>query len=157
MGTLVASGVLGKDDSGHTGMFFAFPDLSCRSYGRFRLRFSFMMIDPSSAALGSTSSVTCHAISNVFEVFSAKEFVSLPNTAPNLSVRTVTNEASQPGMIASTPLTHALRRQGVNIPAKKGKQTRTSKDSPDGDSDEDDDEHEQQSEPSAKGKGPARR
>jgi len=42
--------------------------------------------------------------------------------------------ASQPGMSASTPLTHALRRQGFNIPAKKGKQGKASKESDEEDS-----------------------
>jgi hypothetical protein len=55
-------------------------------------------------------------------------------------------------MVASTALTHALRKQGLNIPAKKGKQARGSKDSPEGDSDDDDDDDENKPGPSNRDK-----
>jgi hypothetical protein len=77
MGTLVASSSAAKDDKGIPGVFFAFPDLSCRSYGRYRLRFSLLVIEPSSAGAGTMSQIVTHVMSDAFEVYSAKEFVSL--------------------------------------------------------------------------------
>lgn len=99
MGTLVASATVAVDEHNEQGAFFAFPDLSCRSQGEYRLRFSFMRVDPSGAA-GAAAPVVAHVMSDVFTVYSAKDF---------------------PGMRPSTALTLALKRQGVAIQAKKGR------------------------------------
>lgn len=76
MGTLVASATVAMDEHDQEGVFFAFPDLSCRSYGNYRLRFALMVIDPLAMHMGASSPVVAHALSDVFTVFSAKDFVS---------------------------------------------------------------------------------
>lgn len=44
MGSLVSSPSLLKDPSGEQGLYFAFPDLSIRTEGRYTLRFSLMKL-----------------------------------------------------------------------------------------------------------------
>ncbi|EWC46985.1 hypothetical protein DRE_03747 [Drechslerella stenobrocha 248] len=98
MGTLVSSPFVGQDENGEEGSFFCFPDLSCRTHGKFRLKFVLMCLDP----MGEQSSftpVTTEIMSDVFTVYTAKEF---------------------PGMRPSTGLTKALKRQGCAISVKKG-------------------------------------
>ncbi|KAH0544894.1 hypothetical protein FGG08_000974 [Glutinoglossum americanum] len=99
MGTLVSSPFFGKDDLDQEGSFFCFPDLSCRTPGKYRLRFVLMRLDPDKVQYGGRSSTITSAMSDVFTVFNAKDF---------------------PGMKASTPLTKALKRQGCAISVKKG-------------------------------------
>lgn len=106
MGTLVASSAVALDEHNDEGSFFAFPDLSCRSQGRYRLRFSFMRVDPTSSPAGMTAQVAVHVMSDVFTVYSAKDF---------------------PGMKPSTPLTLTLKQQGVAIQAKQGRYGASSK------------------------------
>lgn len=76
MGTMMATATVVTDENDDRGVFFAFPDLSCRSYGKYRLRFVLMSINPIAAATGSASPVLAHAMSDVFEVYAAKTFVS---------------------------------------------------------------------------------
>ena len=99
MGTLVASPFVALDEVDHEGCFFCFPDLSCRTHGRYRLKFVLMRIDMGSLRPGGFMPVIISTMSDVFEVFTAKEF---------------------PGMQPSTLLTRALKRQGCAIPVKKG-------------------------------------
>jgi len=77
MGTLVASASKARNQHGQPGIFFAFPDLSCRNYGRYRLRFTLMVVDTSVSVPGTASPIVSTAMSQVFEVYSAKDFVSL--------------------------------------------------------------------------------
>ncbi|KAJ8613285.1 hypothetical protein MRB53_036972 [Persea americana] len=133
MGTLVASAIpVDDEDEGMSGgsaggrssgrgeasedeesFLFIFPDLSCRSQGDYRLRFTLMML-PRDAQPGTGTvtgegdgvvPVTATLDSDAFTVFSAKDF---------------------PGMKASTPLTVMLRDQGVSVQLKKGKPGRDS-------------------------------
>ena len=99
MGTLVASPFVGLDEKGEEGCFFCFPDLSCRTPGNFRLKFSLVVISPRSMQLGSRAPILGTAMSEVFTVYNAKDF---------------------PGMQASTPLTKRLKEQGCLISIKKG-------------------------------------
>ncbi|KAF3165989.1 hypothetical protein TWF106_004756 [Orbilia oligospora] len=98
MGTLVASPFIGQDENNEDGTFFCFPDLSCRTHGKFRLKFVLMCIDPMGQQASYTP-VTTEVMSDVFTVYTAKEF---------------------PGMRPSTGLTKALKQQGCAISVKKG-------------------------------------
>ena len=106
MGTLVASPFVGtdpeapgsSDENARLGCFFVFPDLSCRQNGLYRLRFTLMKIQ--NMPEGGQGSIAGSVDSDVFEVFSAKDF---------------------PGMRASTPLTKELKKQGATVSVKKGK------------------------------------
>jgi hypothetical protein len=99
MGTLVSSPFVGQDEHGNEGCFFCFPDLSCRTHGRYRLRFVLMHLEPSDLRPDGYTPILTEVFSDVFTVFSAKEF---------------------PGMTTSTELTKALKRQGCAISVKKG-------------------------------------
>lgn len=96
MGNLVASPFFGEDEHGDLGSFFCFPDISCRTPGQYRLKFSLLTIDPRPNA---RAPVKCELLSDVFQTFPAKGF---------------------PGMSESSALAKALRSQGCNIPTKKG-------------------------------------
>ncbi|OTA66557.1 hypothetical protein K449DRAFT_304006, partial [Hypoxylon sp. EC38] len=97
MGTIVSSPFVGFDENNEEGCFFCFPDLSCRTPGSFRLRFSLVVLDPNSVP-GSRTPVCATAMSDVFTVYNAKDF---------------------PGMRASTALTKRLKEQGCLISIKK--------------------------------------
>ena len=99
MGTLVASPFVGLDENGEEGCFFCFPDLSCRTPGSFSLKFALVVLDPTQMRPGTKSQIVATAMSEVFQVFNAKDF---------------------PGMKASTPLTKRLKEQGCLISIKKG-------------------------------------
>ncbi|CAF9943409.1 MAG: hypothetical protein ALECFALPRED_000302 [Alectoria fallacina] len=108
MGTLVASPFVGNDpeapqssdDNARLGCFFVFPDLSCRQNGHYRLRFTLMKVSMPNSTEDGQGSIAGSIDSDVFEVFSAKDF---------------------PGMRASTALTKELKRQGATVSVKKGK------------------------------------
>ncbi|EME45663.1 hypothetical protein DOTSEDRAFT_71382 [Dothistroma septosporum NZE10] len=106
MGTLVASPYQAKDERGTAGTFFVFPDLSCRSPGKFRLRFKLLRVDPTNTTPGSISGSVASMTTDVFSVYTAKDF---------------------PGMRASSALLKALRRQGLNVGVKKGSEARKGK------------------------------
>lgn len=106
MGTLVASPYEAKDENGTAGTFFVFPDLSCRSPGRYRLAFKLIRIDPMKMQPGVKHRSVAAITTNVFSVYTAKDF---------------------PGMRASSALLKALRRQGLNVGVKKGSDSRRSK------------------------------
>lgn len=99
MGTLVSSPFVGQDEEGKEGCFFCFPDLSCRTHGRYRLRFVLMRLEPSDLQPEGYTPIITEALSEIFTVYTAKEF---------------------PGMRPSTSLTKALKRQGCAISVKKG-------------------------------------
>jgi len=99
MGTLVSSPFVGLDEAGNEGCFFCFPDLSCRTHGKYRLRFVLMRLEPSDLQPEGYTPVITQCMSDVFSVYTAKDF---------------------PGMRASTYLTKALKRQGCAISVKKG-------------------------------------
>jgi len=103
MGTLVASPYQAKDEAGVAGTFFVFPDLSCRSPGKYRLRFKLLRIDPAHMLPGMSSPSVATIITEVFSVYTAKDF---------------------PGMRASSALLKSLRRQGLNVGVKKGSEAR---------------------------------
>lgn len=99
MGQLVASPSVAKDEHDVEGCFFCFPDLSCRTHGKYRLRFVLMRIDPMNLHVGGYSPILTEVLSDVFTVYTAKDF---------------------PGMRPSSALTRALKLQGCNIQVKKG-------------------------------------
>ncbi|KAL8662905.1 MAG: hypothetical protein Q9202_004327 [Teloschistes flavicans] len=108
MGGLVASPFVGIDpnvpsshvENARLGCFFIFPDLSCRQTGLYRLRFTLMQLNHAITQPGNAANLTISSIdSNMFEVFSAKDF---------------------PGMKASTDLIKELKRQGAAVSVKKG-------------------------------------
>ena len=109
MGTLVASPFLGQDpevpssknEYGNLATFYIFPDLSCRQNGLYRLRFTLMKVPMGPNMVEGGQGSLCGSVdSDVFEVFSAKDF---------------------PGMRPSTLLTKDLKRQGAGVSVKKGK------------------------------------
>jgi len=118
-GTLVASPVVAEDEKEQEGCFFTFSDLSCRMHGSYCLRFILIRIDPTNQQPGSSSPVVASVVSNIFTVYSAKDF---------------------PGVRPSTALTQALKRQGVTIAVKKGKRSATPKRKEDGVEAEDEEE-----------------
>lgn len=99
MGSLVSTPFAGKDENGEEGCFFCFSDLSCRTPGSFRLKFTLMMIDPSRAGPVRHFPILADIKSEPFKVYSAKEF---------------------PGMVASSELAKRLKEQGCIISIKKG-------------------------------------
>ncbi|GKU06159.1 ryp2 [Fusarium langsethiae] len=119
MGSLVSAPFVGKDEHGEEGSFFCFPDLSCRTPGSFRLKFSMVKLDPARAREVKRFPDLAAAQSEVFTVYTAKDF---------------------PGMQASTKLTKRLKEQGCIISIKKGndrsKNARSHDDSSEGDQDE---------------------
>ena len=121
MGTLVASPYHAKDEHGVPGTFFVFPDLSCRSPGKYRLRFKLLRVDPTMMTPGAIHASVASIQTDIFSVFTAKDF---------------------PGMRASSQLLKALRRQGLNVGVKKGSEarkgrTKSKKESSSEDEDED--------------------
>ena len=101
IGQTVASPDEVYDHRNCKGFFFTFADLSCREMGTYRLCFRLLRITQKDMQPGASEPVQATIYSTPFTVYSAKEF---------------------PGMQMSTALTKALKDQGVNIPAKKGKQ-----------------------------------
>ena len=120
MGTLVAAPYPAKDQHGIAGIFFVFPDLSCRSPGKYRLLFKLLRIDPMFIMPGAKQPCVASATTEVFSVYTAKDF---------------------PGMKQSSDLLKVLRRQGLNVGVKKGSEARKkgrAKEESGGDDDEDD-------------------
>ncbi|OAQ89112.1 VosA [Purpureocillium lilacinum] len=99
MGSLVGTPFVGQDDRGDEGCFFCFSDLSCRTPGAFRLKFTLIMIDPARAGTVRHFPILTETMSDVFHVYSAKEF---------------------PGMLPSSSLAKKLKEQGCIISIKKG-------------------------------------
>ncbi len=115
MGTLVASPFVGSDPEAASttsaegadpsnrnppiSCFFIFPDLSCRTPGPYKLHFTLMRLGREITSLGGRTKVVHWVTSDVFQVFSAKDF---------------------PGMRASTALTRGLKKMGAGVSVKKG-------------------------------------
>ncbi|KAI7867144.1 velvet factor-domain-containing protein [Spinellus fusiger] len=95
MGSLVSSPSLLKNTEGKTGLFFAFPDLSIRTEGRYTLRFSLMKLGSCDFHANAKSRILAQVFSDPFTVFSAKKF---------------------PGMTESTELSKTFAKQGLKIP-----------------------------------------
>lgn len=119
MGTLVASPFIGMDENGEEGCFFCFPDLSCRTPGSYRLKFSFVNLQPKIMRPGMKLPIQSTTMSDSFTVYNAKDF---------------------PGMQASTPLTKKLKEQGCLISIKKGNDKASGGTRARDDSDDDDDD-----------------
>ncbi|RSL77482.1 hypothetical protein CEP52_017711, partial [Fusarium oligoseptatum] len=117
MGSVVGTSFVGQDEYGETGCFFCFPDLSCRTPGPFRLKFSLVEVDLAQARQTKHFPILAEAMSDIFVVYLAKDF---------------------PGMQASTPLVKHLKEQGCVITIKKGFRESNS------DSDQDDSANEDQ-------------
>jgi hypothetical protein len=122
MGTIVASPFVGFDENDQECCFFTFPDLSCRTPGSFRLKFSLVVLDAARMVPGSRTPICSTTTSDVFTVYNAKDF---------------------PGMQASTPLTKRLKEQGCLISIKKGNDKAGSSHARD-DSDDDDEDNDDQ-------------
>ncbi|KAM3546107.1 hypothetical protein ARSEF1564_001006 [Beauveria bassiana] len=99
MGSLVGTPFVGDDDRNQEGCFFCFSDLSCRTPGAFRLKFTLIMIDPARASILRHFPTLTEIKTDIFQVYSAKEF---------------------PGMVASSSLAKKLKEQGCIISIKKG-------------------------------------
>ncbi|KAH8122780.1 hypothetical protein FP744_10004525 [Trichoderma asperellum] len=119
MGSLVSTPFVGQDENGKEGCFFCFSDLSCRTPGSFRLKFTLMMIDPGRAGSVRHFPILAEIKSEPFKVYSAKEF---------------------PGMVASSSLAKRLKEQGCIISIKKGNDRGRGLRNPEDLSDNDDDE-----------------
>ncbi|KAI0024925.1 hypothetical protein F4780DRAFT_768576 [Xylariomycetidae sp. FL0641] len=117
MGTIVSSPFFGYDEQDKYGCFFCFPDLSCRTPGSFRLKFSLVILDPLSTP-GTRTPVCSVVMSDVFTVYNAKDF---------------------PGMKASTALTKKLKDQGCLISIKKGNERNRAREESEEDEEDDED------------------
>ncbi|KAF1731568.1 Spore development regulator vosA [Beauveria bassiana] len=117
MGSLVGTPFVGDDDRNREGCFFCFSDLSCRTPGAFRLKFTLIMIDPARASILRHFPTLTEIKTDIFQVYSAKEF---------------------PGMVASSSLAKKLKEQGCIISIKKGNE-RARPRGADGRSDDEDD------------------
>jgi len=99
MGNSLASPCVAKDEKGTKGSFFVFPDLSCRSPGKYKLLFRLLKVNPRDMTNPAKNRIRATIQSESFDVFTAKEF---------------------PGMRASSALLRSLRNQGLNVGVKKG-------------------------------------
>ncbi|KAJ0130826.1 Quinate permease [Fusarium oxysporum f. sp. albedinis] len=99
LGVLISTPFVGEDEYGEEGCFFCFQDLSCRTPGSFRLKFSLTRIDPARAREVGHFPVLAEDNSDIFTVYTAKDF---------------------PGMQASTKLLKRLKEQGCIVPIRKG-------------------------------------
>ncbi|TDZ28101.1 Velvet complex subunit B [Colletotrichum trifolii] len=106
IGSLASSASRLADVEDKLGIWFVMQDLSVRTEGLFRLRFSFVSVAkrPNQPhAVGGTfnmgkSPVLAQCFSDVFQVYSAKKF---------------------PGVCESTPLSRCFATQGIKIPIRK--------------------------------------
>ncbi|CAO3650747.1 unnamed protein product [Cunninghamella echinulata] len=74
MGSLVSSPSLLKNPDGEQGLYFAFPDLSIRTEGRYTLRFSLMKLVSADFQTDAKSKIIAQVFSDAFTVYSAKKF-----------------------------------------------------------------------------------
>ncbi|KAF4445075.1 hypothetical protein F53441_10999 [Fusarium austroafricanum] len=105
IGSLAASAFRLEDTEGQAGIWFVLQDLSVRTEGTFRLRFSFVNVGRPGGPGGLGANVnqgrapilsSCY--SETFHVYSAKKF---------------------PGVCESTPLSKRFANQGIKIPIRK--------------------------------------
>ncbi|KAI8583371.1 hypothetical protein K450DRAFT_223306 [Umbelopsis ramanniana AG] len=107
MGSLVSSPSLLKNPQGQQGLYFAFPDLSIRTEGRYTLKFSLIKLTSNDFVTDAKANVIAQVFSEPFMVYSAKKF---------------------PGMTESTELSKAFARQGLKIPIRNDVRTRKAAD-----------------------------
>ncbi|CAO3683290.1 unnamed protein product [Umbelopsis ramanniana] len=107
MGSLVSSPSLLKNPQGKQGLYFAFPDLSIRTEGRYTLKFSLIKLTSNDFVTDAKANVIAQVFSEPFMVYSAKKF---------------------PGMTESTELSKAFARQGLKIPIRNDVRTRKAAD-----------------------------
>jgi hypothetical protein len=105
-GSLVSTPFHGWDDVGKEGCFFPFSDLSVRTLGRYRLKFTLVMLDLNNLTKRAHYLTLGETMSGPFEAFTAKDF---------------------PGIRESSLLVRALREQGCIIAIKKGNDKRKPK------------------------------
>ncbi|KAG5971982.1 Velvet complex subunit 2 [Claviceps digitariae] len=107
IGSLAASAFRLSDTEEHIGIWFVLQDLSVRTEGPFRLRFSFVNVGKPDGAPRdaggsrvnkSRAPILACCFSEVFNVYSAKKF---------------------PGVCESTPLSKTFATQGIKIPIRK--------------------------------------
>jgi len=110
IGSLAASAFRLADPDDRIGIWFVLQDLSVRTEGNFRLRFSFVNVGvpPESTTPGQVAKasqinktkapVLAACFSEVFQVYSAKKF---------------------PGVVESTNLSKCFATQGIKIPIRK--------------------------------------
>ncbi|KAG6010163.1 hypothetical protein E4U21_007640 [Claviceps maximensis] len=107
IGSLAASAFRLSDTEDRIGIWFVLQDLSVRTEGPFRLRFSFVNVGPPSGAPRDAGApkinkrrapILACCFSEVFNVYSAKKF---------------------PGVCESTPLSKTFATQGIKIPIRK--------------------------------------
>ncbi|KAK4449235.1 velvet factor-domain-containing protein [Podospora aff. communis PSN243] len=103
IGSLAASAFRLVDTEDKDGIWFVLQDLSVRTEGNFRLRFSFVNVGvPNMNSQPSVNQgrapVLASVFSDVFQVYSAKKF---------------------PGVCDSTPLSKCFATQGIKIPIRK--------------------------------------
>ncbi|KAH8762807.1 velvet factor-domain-containing protein [Hyaloscypha finlandica] len=111
IGSLAASAFRLTDPDDRIGIWFVLQDLSVRTEGNFRLRFSFVNVGVSASPTTSNGTpgtmtavntgkapVLAACFSEVFTVYSAKRF---------------------PGVVESTPLSKCFATQGIKIPIRK--------------------------------------
>lgn len=109
IGSLAASAFRLTDSDDRIGIWFVLGDLSVRTEGQFRLRFSFVDLSPIAAPSSpntpcvnrESAPVLACTFSEVFHVFSAKKF---------------------PGVCESTQLSKCFATQGIKIPIRKDNQ-----------------------------------
>ncbi|ORY82478.1 velvet factor-domain-containing protein, partial [Protomyces lactucae-debilis] len=96
IGAVVASAFKLQDTEDNLGIWFVLSDLSVRTEGVFRLKFSFFNLtaDQENLLDQGSSAVICTGFSEPFTVYSAKKF---------------------PGMIESTELSRRFAAQGVKL------------------------------------------
>jgi hypothetical protein len=90
-----------KDDQDEWGLWFVLQDLSVRTEGSFRLKYSFVDLHDATEQnnlVQTYAEVLATCFSDMFRVYSAKKF---------------------PGVIESTPLSKAFAQQGIKIPIRK--------------------------------------
>ncbi|KAF5020709.1 hypothetical protein F66182_7271 [Fusarium sp. NRRL 66182] len=101
IGSLAASAFRLCDTEDRLGIWFVLQDLSVRTEGPFRLRFSFVNVGRPGGANNvnqGRASILSSCFSEVFNVYSAKKF---------------------PGVCESTPLSKTFAAQGIKIPIRK--------------------------------------
>ncbi|KAK4116384.1 hypothetical protein N656DRAFT_774633 [Canariomyces notabilis] len=108
IGSLAASAFRLTDTQDKIGIWFILQDLSVRTEGCFRLRFSFVNVapnQPNSPVNVGKAPVLASVFSDVFQVYSAKKF---------------------PGVCESTALSKCFASQGIKIPIRKEGQNKNS-------------------------------
>ncbi|KAG2171675.1 hypothetical protein INT43_008055 [Umbelopsis isabellina] len=125
MGSLVSSPSLLKNPEGQQGLYFAFPDLSIRTEGRYTLKFSLIKLTSNDFITDAKANVIAQVFSDPFTVYSAKKF---PGMTGKLQYPTFDHIRWRGRWLTkikisiyylnleSTELSKAFARQGLKIP-----------------------------------------